>query len=79
MAVEQSRYARMHKDSHTEPLHDATAQMADEARMLTNNNLYNFSSKVLTNYNNILQNPFKFVILYQKDQKTKRPKEPKDR
>ena len=107
----QSRYARMHKDSHTEPLHDATAQMAvdaqmqrhkwlsmhrcngtngcrctdvatqtaDEARMLTNNNLYNFSSKVLTNYNNILQNPFKFVILYQKDQKTKRPKEPKDR
>ena len=81
----QSRYARMHKDSHTEPLHDATAQMAviaqmqrhkwlsmhrcngtngchctdataqmavdahdvatqtaDEARMLTSNNLYNF-------------------------------------
>ena len=107
----QSRYARMHKDSHTKPLHDATAQMAviaqmqrhkwlslhrcngtngcrctdvatqmaDEARMLTNNNLYNFSSKVLTNYNNILQNPIKFVILYQKDQKTKRPKEPKDR
>ena len=104
----QSRYARMHKDSHTEPLHDATAQMAviaqmqrhkwlslhrcngtngcrctdmatqtaDEARMLTSNNLYNFSSKVLTNYNNILQNPFKFVILYQK---TKKPKEPKDR
>ena len=53
--------------------------MADEARMLTSNNLYNFLSKVLTNYNNILQNPFKFVILYQKDQKTKRPKEPKDR
>ena len=23
-----SRYARMHKDSHTKPLHDATAQMA---------------------------------------------------
>ena len=70
----QSRYARMHKDSHTKPLHDATAQMAvdaqmqrhkwlsmprcngtngcrctdvatqtaDEARMLTSNNLYNF-------------------------------------
>ena len=49
---------------------------ADEARMLTSNNLYNFSSEVLTNYNNILQNPFKFVILYQK---TKKPKEPKDR
>lgn len=47
--------------------------------MLTSNNLYNFSSEVLTNYNNILQNPFKFVILYQKDQKTKKPKEPKDR
>ena len=29
----QSRYARMHKDSHTKPLHDATAQMADEAWM----------------------------------------------
>ena len=28
----QSRYARMHKDSHTEPLHDATAQMAVGAR-----------------------------------------------
>ena len=70
----QSRYARMHKDSHTKPLHDATAQMAvdaqmqrhkwlsmhrcngtngcrctdvatqtaDEARMLTSNNLYNY-------------------------------------
>ena len=38
--------------------------------MLTSNNLYNFSSKVLTNYNNILQNPIKFAILYQKDQKT---------
>ena len=24
----QIRYARMHKDSHTKPLHDATAQMA---------------------------------------------------
>ena len=23
-----SRYARMHKDRHTKPLHDATAQMA---------------------------------------------------
>lgn len=52
---------------------------ADEARMLTSNNLYNFQCKVLTNYNNILQNPFKFVILYQKDQKTKKPREPKDR
>ena len=29
----QSRYARMHKDSHTEPLHDATAQMAVIAQM----------------------------------------------
>jgi hypothetical protein len=29
----QSRYARMHKDSHTEPLHDATAQMAVDAQM----------------------------------------------
>ena len=45
-------------------------QLAGRARMLTSNNLYNFSSNVLTNYNNILQNPFKFVILYQK---TKRP------
>jgi hypothetical protein len=26
-----SRYARMHKDSHTKPLHDATAQMAVDA------------------------------------------------
>ena len=43
--------------------------------MLTSNNLYNFSSKVLTNYNNILQNPIKFAILYQK---TKKPREPKD-
>ena len=33
MAVAQSRYARMHKDSHTEPLHDATAQMAVDAQM----------------------------------------------
>jgi len=33
MAVAQSRYARMHKDSHTEPLHDATAQMAVIAQM----------------------------------------------
>ena len=29
----QSRYARMHKDSHTEPLHDARAQMAVIAQM----------------------------------------------
>ena len=29
----QSRYARMHKDSHTKPLHDATAQMAVNAQM----------------------------------------------
>ena len=28
-----SCYARMHKDSHTEPLHDATAQMAVDAQM----------------------------------------------
>ena len=33
IAVAQSRYARMHKDSHTEPLHDATAQMAVIAQM----------------------------------------------
>ena len=33
MAVTQSRYARMHKDSHTKPLHDATAQMAVDAQM----------------------------------------------
>ncbi len=26
-------YARMHKDSHTKPLHDATAQMAVDAQM----------------------------------------------
>ena len=32
IAVAQSRYARMHKDSHTKPLHDATAQMAVGAR-----------------------------------------------
>ena len=32
-AVAQSRYARMHKDSHTKPLHDATAQMAVDAQM----------------------------------------------
>ena len=31
-AATQSRYARMHKDSHTKPLHDATAQMAVGAR-----------------------------------------------
>ena len=31
-AVAQSRYARTHKDSHTKPLHDATAQMAVNAR-----------------------------------------------
>lgn len=42
--------------------------------MLTSNNLYNFLSNVLTNYNNILQNPFKFVILYQKDQKDQKKK-----
>ena len=30
-AVAQSRYARTHKDSHTKPLHDATAQMAVNA------------------------------------------------
>ena len=28
-----SRYARKHKDSHTKPLHDATAQMAVIAQM----------------------------------------------
>ena len=28
-----SRYARMHKDSHTKPLHDATALMAVDAQM----------------------------------------------
>ena len=33
IAVAQSRYARMHKDSHTKPLHDATAQMAVDAQM----------------------------------------------
>ncbi len=33
MAVEQSRYARMHNDGHTKPLHDATAQTADFAEM----------------------------------------------
>ena len=33
IAVAQSRYARMHKDSHTKPLHDATAQMAVIAQM----------------------------------------------
>ncbi len=32
IAVAQSRYARMHNDSHTKPLHDATAQMAVDAR-----------------------------------------------
>ena len=32
-AATQSRYARMHKDSHTKPLHDATAQMAVDAQM----------------------------------------------
>ena len=31
-AVAQSRYAWTHKDSHTKPLHDATAQMAVNAR-----------------------------------------------
>ena len=34
--------------------------------MLTSNNLYNFLRNVLTNYNDILQNPFEFAILYQK-------------
>ena len=29
--VAKSRFARMHKVSHTKPLHDATAQMTDEA------------------------------------------------
>ena len=29
----QSHYARTHKDSHTKPLHDATAQMAVNAQM----------------------------------------------
>ena len=33
MAVTQSRYERMHKDNHTKPLHDATAQTADFAEM----------------------------------------------
>ena len=33
----QSRYARMHKDSHTKPLHDATAQMAVIAQMQRHN------------------------------------------
>ena len=32
MTATQSRYARMHKDSHTKPLHDATAQMAVDAQ-----------------------------------------------
>ena len=32
-AVAQSRYAWTHKDSHTKPLHDATAQMAVDAQM----------------------------------------------
>ena len=32
-SVAHSRYARMHKDSHTKPLHDATAQMAVNAQM----------------------------------------------
>ena len=41
--------------------------------MLISNNLYNFLSNVLTNYNNILQNPFKFVILYQKTKKAEEP------
>ncbi len=33
MTAAKSRYARMHKDSHTKPLHDATAQMAVNAQM----------------------------------------------
>ncbi|MBE5719898.1 MAG: hypothetical protein EGR86_02685 [Ruminiclostridium sp.] len=33
MSAEPSRCARMHKDSHTKPLHDATAQMAVNAQM----------------------------------------------
>ena len=32
-SVAQSHYARTHKDSHTKPLHDATAQMAVIAQM----------------------------------------------
>ena len=32
-SVAHSRYARKHKDSHTKPLHDATAQMAVNAQM----------------------------------------------
>ena len=32
-SVAHSRYARKHKDSHTKPLHDATAQMAVIAQM----------------------------------------------
>lgn len=36
---------------------------ADEARTLTSNNLYNFLSNVLTNYDKILQNTPDFVIL----------------
>ena len=31
-SVAHSRYARTHKDSHTKPLHDATAQMAVDAQ-----------------------------------------------
>ena len=31
-SVAHSRYARKHKDSHTKPLHDATAQMAVNAQ-----------------------------------------------
>lgn len=50
----------------------ANSHCAGKARMPTSNNLYNFLSNVLTNYNNILQNPFKFVILYQKNQNTKK-------
>ena len=33
MSAESSRYAWTHKDSHTKPLHDATAQMAVDAQM----------------------------------------------
>ena len=124
MVVTTSRYARMHNDSHTKPLHDATAQTAVGARthrpqrpqthgcvivlapsfkhgclksaalschtmwqpkwlsmhLCTDPNdrnctnaykqqLIQFLSNLLTNCNNILQNPFKFVILYQKSRR----------
>ena len=70
--MQRHKWLSMHRCSGTNGCRctDVATQTADEAWMLTSNNLYNFSSKVWTNYNNILQNPFKFVILYQK---TKRP------